>query len=157
MKGRLLAVAIIAIMLLIVSTSYLYSAGVDRDYNVHIIRADDREIAVQAEIADTIEERSYGLMNRASLEEDAGMIFIFEEAGPHSFWMKNTLIPLDMIFIAENMTIVDIHKNATPLSEEPIIPCADCKYVLEVNGGFCDKNGITIGDKVEIDMAADRH
>jgi Uncharacterized conserved protein len=107
---------------------------------------------INVEIADSPYERNYGLMNRASLPEDAGMLFVFEDDMPKRFWMKNTLIPLDMIFIASNLTIIDIHENATPLSEDVIVSSGPCRYVLEVNGGLCAANGIDVGDRVDMDI-----
>ena len=105
------------------------------------------------EVVDTSEERRIGLMNRESLPQQAGMLFIFEEERVLSFWMKNTLIPLDMIFISKDLEIVSIQKNAQPCESDPcklygsVFPA---KYVVEVNAGFSDRNGIKEGNKIEI-------
>ena len=102
------------------------------------------------EIADTPEERGQGLMFRESLCEDCGMLFVFEEEGLYSFWMKNTLIPLDMIFIDADGVIVTI-LSAEPCVEEPCesyTPIDDAKYVLEVNKDYSLKNAVQEGDTV---------
>src|SRR4030042_774943 len=72
--------------------------------------------------------------------------FIYEKTQPLAFWMKNTYIPLDIVFVDENMQIVTIKKNAKPLSEKLILSNRDSMYVVEVNAGFCNKYDITIGD-----------
>ena len=108
------------------------------------------EMCFEVEVADDDKERQIGLMNRDFLEEDKGMLFVFPESDIHSFWMKDTLIPLDMIWINENGEIVFIKENATPLSEEIISPNAEALYVLEVNGGSVERKGIEVGEGVEI-------
>ncbi len=108
---------------------------------------------INAEIADNPLERTIGLMNRTGLAESAGMLFIFEGEAMRSFWMKDTLIPLDMIFVSEDLEIVHIQKNARPCESNPCMHYSSvypAKYVVEVNGGFADRNNIQIGDKVEI-------
>jgi hypothetical protein len=102
------------------------------------------------EISDDPEERMSGLMYRDRINDSSGMIFIFENEYPYSFWMKDTYIPLDMMFISENLYIVDINHNAIPGSTIPYQSRSACKYVIEVNGGFCESHGIKIGDKVEL-------
>lgn len=112
-----------------------------------------KNITITAEVADTPYMQEKGLMVRQSLPDGNGMFFIFENQGNLRFWMKNTLIPLDMLFISENFTIVNISGNAQPCISDPcriyssVIPA---KYVLEVNAGFAEKNGIKIGDKIRI-------
>jgi uncharacterized membrane protein (UPF0127 family) len=101
---------------------------------------------IDIEIAGNDYEREKGLMYRHSLPDNAGMLFIFEQSGPVSFWMRNTYIPLDIIFADENRQIVTIQKNTKPLSYAQIPSKRNSKYVVEVNAGFCDKYGIVIGD-----------
>ncbi len=106
---------------------------------------------VNAELAQTREERSQGLMHREHLE--GGMLFVFESEGTHSFWMKNTLIPLDMIWIGKDMRVVHI-EHAVPCTTESCrsyTPSAPALYVLETNAGFAEKNGIRVGDITTID------
>lgn len=104
--------------------------------------------AVRVEIARTDPERARGLMNRAALAEDAGMLFLFDETAEHGFWMKNTLIPLDMIFIRDNMTIAGIVENAEPKTETLRTVGEPSHYVLEVNGGWTKAHGVTKDEKV---------
>ncbi len=105
-------------------------------------------IKIDIEIADNDYERQLGLMNRQSMEEMQGMLFIFPQQEYQSFWMRNTLFSLDMLFINSNKEIVTIHKNTTPLSEQSYPSTAPALYVLEVNAGFCDRHNIKLGDKI---------
>ncbi|MDD2665965.1 MAG: DUF192 domain-containing protein [Methanocellales archaeon] len=105
------------------------------------------------ELATTPDERARGLMFREHLDPDKGMLFIFEEEGVHPFWMKNTLIPLDIIWISEDKEVVFISKNTQPCEADicpSINPDKKAKYVLEVNGGVSDKIGLRVGDKALI-------
>jgi len=102
------------------------------------------------EIANTSASRERGLMYRTSLPEDGGMLFVFPEQSEQSFWMKNTLIPLDMLFIDRDGHIVGIHPDAVPLSEAPISVGKPSTYVLEVNGGWAARHGVRPGDTVEL-------
>lgn len=100
------------------------------------------------EIANTEATREKGLMNRRFLPADRGMLFEFPSPAPVTFWMKNTYIPLDMIFIAPDGTVTRVAANAEPLSEA-LIPSGDpCVGVLELNGGVAASLGIKAGDKV---------
>lgn len=110
-----------------------------------------KDCRIKIELADTQEKRVAGLMFRASLPEDSGMLFIFDEEADYGFWMKNMIIPLDMIWIDSKKIIVDITKNALPCKEEclSIHPKRAAKYVLEVNSGYTDAHNINVGDKVE--------
>jgi uncharacterized protein len=107
--------------------------------------------AVRVEIARTDPERARGLMNRASLAEDAGMLFLFDESEEHGFWMKNTLIPLDMIFIDDEGRIVGIVERAEPRSERSRTVGRPSRYVLEVNGGWSRAHGVAAGDRVRFE------
>lgn len=105
---------------------------------------------VYAEVADTAEEQRLGLMGREDLGGDRGMLFVFDDDRARSFWMKDTPIPLDMVFVASDYTIVDLNSNATPFSEAIFTSRAPCRYVVEVNGGYCAAHGIGIGDRIRI-------
>lgn len=118
---------------------------------VRITNSESQEYSVQAEVAETPAQREAGLMNRASLAEDAGMLFVFETEYSISFWMKDTLIPLDMIFADADKIIVDIRRDAQPGDLIPYTSIAPAKYVLEVNGGYCDEKNIDIGDTLAFD------
>ncbi|HRK97983.1 MAG TPA: DUF192 domain-containing protein [Alphaproteobacteria bacterium] len=108
-------------------------------------------VTINAEIARTENERAVGLMNRTHLEEDAGMLFIFPDVRRPGFWMKNTLIPLDMIFIDEEGKISDIHRMAKPKDLTLIMPDEPVHAVLEINGGMADKLGISIENQIYAD------
>ena len=101
------------------------------------------------EIADTKEKRKKGLMHRDFLEQNHGMLFVFEETDLHTFWMKNTLIPLKIIWIAEDLQVVDI-QNAYPCKKAPCRvyePKAKAKFVLEVNVTALEN--LKVGDSIE--------
>jgi uncharacterized membrane protein (UPF0127 family) len=101
------------------------------------------------EVAATPEEQATGLMNRPALDPDRGMIFPYSPPQDASFWMKNTLIPLDMIFIRPDNTIGRIEENAVPLSLEPVPSMEPISAVLEINGGRAAELGIKAGDTVD--------
>lgn len=100
------------------------------------------------EVADSDAERQRGLMYRETLSDDAGMLFIFEAQRPLSFWMKNTWIPLDMVFIDEDLVVKGVVENAEPLTLSGRAIDAPTRHVLEVNGGLTRKLGIGAGAKV---------
>ncbi len=98
------------------------------------------------EIADDATERAKGLMNRPKMASGAGMLFVYDAPGHPHFWMKNTLIPLDMLFLAPDGTITRIAPDAVPLDETPIDGGEGVQYVLEINGGLAAKLGLKPGD-----------
>jgi len=108
------------------------------------------EKCFQVEIAKTQAEREKGLMFRENLDEDKAMLFIFENSGIYSFWMKNTLLPLDIIWVNENKEVMFIKENAQPLNETFIIPNQSAIYVLELNAGIVNKFNISIGNPVKL-------
>jgi uncharacterized membrane protein (UPF0127 family) len=103
---------------------------------------------IDVEIADNENKRMQGLMWRRSMSDSLGMLFIFDDVKPLSFWMKNTYIPLDIIYINQYFEIVTIQENTTPFSEVSIPSYKPAKYVVEVNAGFCFKNKIEAGDNI---------
>jgi uncharacterized membrane protein (UPF0127 family) len=105
--------------------------------------------AFKVEMADTPQETQMGLMYRASMPKDHGMIFSFKPAYEVTMWMKNTLIPLDMLFIDEHGTVLAIAENARPHSERLVGPGLQVSSVLELNGGIAKELGIKPGDKVQ--------
>lgn len=112
----------------------------------------NQNLKVEVEVAETLWEQARGLMGRQSLAEDEGMLFVFSDEAPRSFWMKNTYIPLDLIFISQEKKIVEIKRNFEPCQESncPVYRSqASAKYVLEVNGGFCEKHQIEVGDELD--------
>lgn len=106
---------------------------------------------VLVEVVDTPEARNRGLMYRKELPEGHGMLFLFENEANHTFWMKNTEIPLDLLFLGPGGHVVGVHENAVPYSTEPIAVAAPSKSVLEVPAGFVKRHGISIGDRAGIE------
>lgn len=100
------------------------------------------------ELAITRAQQAQGLMFRESMALDAGMLFVFPEVRPASFWMENTLIPLDMLFVRDDGTIARIAANTTPLSRESVPSGEPVRAVLEINGGLSAMLGIRPGDRV---------
>lgn len=115
---------------------------------VTIKKSSGEELQVRVEIADTLQEREKGLMFRQSLPEGTGMLFLFPSVGRGSFWMKDTPIPLDMIFIRDG-AIVSLIENAVPYSEDILTPDESYTMVLEVPGGTVARHGIQVGDTFE--------
>jgi uncharacterized protein len=103
---------------------------------------------IDIEIADNEAKSVQGLMYRKSMEENRGMLFVFSKAEEHSFWMKNTLISLDIIFVDSDKKIIKIHKHTTPLSTKGLPSGGLTLYVVEVNAGYTDKFGISEGDMI---------
>lgn len=119
--------------------------------------ADDTQLSIQSEsgehrftveVVDTTETRAQGLMYRQELADDAGMLFDFKEERPVSFWMRNTFIPLDMIFIEADGTVLNIHANARPHDVTGIPSAGPVQFVLEIPGGRSAELGIEAGDQV---------
>jgi uncharacterized membrane protein (UPF0127 family) len=109
------------------------------------------EQTVTVEVVSTPSRISRGLMYRENLAPDAGMLFVMGEERVHEFYMRNTLIPLDMIFIARDMTIAGIVENATPRTETHRFVDAPSLWVLEVNGGWCAAHGVAKGAKLRFE------
>lgn len=110
-----------------------------------------RAIPVRVELARTDSERERGLMYRNHLEPDAGMLFLFPRPATLSFWMRNTLIPLDMIFIDQDRRIVGIVENAAPETETARRVDGNSQYVLEIAGGLSQRWGVHAGSSVEFE------
>ncbi|MCR5875733.1 DUF192 domain-containing protein [Phenylobacterium sp. J426] len=101
------------------------------------------------EIADSPREREFGLMCRKGLAADRGMLFVFPKADFQAFWMRNTLIPLDIIYIGPDGAVVSIVRNARPLDERPLPSSAPAQFVLELAAGRAAQLGLLPGDKVQ--------
>ena len=110
-----------------------------------------RTLRIDAEVVRTEEDRARGLMFRKTLADRQGMLFIFPTQQVQHFWMKNTYIPLDMIFIDEAMKVVGVVHNAEPMTETRRSVEAPSRYVLEVKGGFCRREGVGEGTVVVFD------
>ena len=113
--------------------------------DVVTVKGDFGQARFKVAVADDNAERAQGLMNVPQMPTMSGMLFVYEEPQTASFWMRNTLIPLDMIFAAEDGTVRNIHARAVPLDETPILGGDDIQYVLEINGGLAGRLGITPG------------
>jgi uncharacterized membrane protein (UPF0127 family) len=112
------------------------------------VRGDWGTARFTVELADDPAERAQGLMNRPSMPRSAGMLFLYEAPQRATFWMKNTLIPLDMIFLDETGTVTRIHENAVPLDETMIDGGEGVLAVLEINGGLASAIGIAEGSQL---------
>ncbi len=117
---------------------------------LRIVSQSGPEHLFNVEIAATPETITQGLMYREEMPQDHGMLFLFARESERSFWMRNTLIPLDMLFIDSMGVIRHIHENAIPLDETPISSNVPVQMVLELNGGSVAKFGIEPGDQVYI-------
>jgi uncharacterized membrane protein (UPF0127 family) len=112
------------------------------------IQSDSGPIAFDCEIAATPNDRQKGLMFRKSLAPSDGMIFLFAGASHQTFWMHNTLIPLDMVFIRADKTVLGVVENAEPMTDTPRGVPGDSQFVLEINGGLAAQRGIRAGQHV---------
>ncbi len=113
------------------------------------LRGDWGEARFSVEIADDLEEQQLGLMHRESMASSAGMLFLYDRPGPLSFWMRNTLIELDMIFIDPEGVVKRVHDRAQPLDETPIFGGNGLIAVLEINGGLAKRLGIVAGSEIQ--------
>jgi uncharacterized protein len=103
---------------------------------------------IDVEIAERATERMRGLMLREQMEENQGMLFLFPTEEPLSFWMKDTPLPLDIIFLGADRTVVTIRKNTVPFSEASVPSDRPARFVVEVNAGFADRHRLATGDRV---------
>lgn len=139
---------ILVVLILLIAFSINYK-------NRNLLKIEIKDKTVYASIADNNFEMMKGLMNVKKLGENKGMLFVYKEETASSFWMKNTLIPLDMLWINENKEIVHIKHNAQPCKT---VTCPSyktpvrAKYVLEVNGNYAESNNIKIGDTVKFEL-----
>ena len=118
---------------------------------VVVLKPAGRTVRVDVEIARTPEQQQRGLMFRKQLAARRGMLFIYDREEEHPFWMKNTYIPLDMIFIGKDRRVVGVVHNAEPLTETSRRVDAPSTYILEVNAGFAARHGIENGTAVEFE------
>jgi len=138
--------AALAFVVFLAASASLSTKGGELD-SLEIATSTGRH-AFQVEIADNDATRERGLMDRRYMARDHGMLFEFDRDEPATFWMKNTYIPLDMIFIARSGVVTRIVANAEPLSERVIPSGGPCAAVLELNGGTAASIGLKVGDKV---------
>lgn len=152
-------VVIFLILTIIFISLFFYLAGTVFSPSSSYYSSDSvcfKEDCFLVKVAKTDFERYQGLMFQKNLPEDEGMFFVFEKEDIHLFWMKNTLIPLDMIWINKDNKVVFINKNTQPCLEEEECPSIDprikAKYVLEINAGASEESRIKIGDTVKLNI-----
>lgn len=123
--------------------SVLHGPEFNVEGTLDFVRPDGSVIVrIALELAESREEQTMGLMRRRSLPARGGMLFVYDQEQPQSFWMKNTPMPLDIVFIASDSSIVNIVRRTTPLSEQTIESTAPAQFVLELRAGFADRYGI---------------
>lgn len=165
-KNRIVAIALLAVLGIFaalyiqslikkpnLTSTRKYTGGVSEpkfrhDANLQIIRFTNGDTAanLKVEVADDEYEITTGLMYRSQMASDAGMLFLFPDETRRSFWMKNTKIPLDIIFINSAKRIVTIQRSTTPFSESSIPSTGPAQYVLELNAGVADQLSLSEGD-----------
>lgn len=115
-----------------------------------VVHAAAGDAIVSVELARTREAQARGLMYRTELAEGTGMLFVFDDETERAFWMSNTPIPLDILYIRGDSTIATIASNTTPYSEKKIPSRAPVRYVLEVPGGWAGRHGVKTGDRITL-------
>ena len=144
---------LIILILLVVGTGIFCWRSILQKSNLFESKVCFKQDCFLVEVVSTSEARAKGLMFRESLPADRGMLFVFQQTGFYPFWMKNTLIPLDMIWLNENYQVAFIASNVQPCYVTPfpnITPLAPARYVLEINAGAVDRLGLEIGDKLTV-------
>jgi uncharacterized membrane protein (UPF0127 family) len=143
------SVARLAAALLVVLIGASACSGAGRD-TVTVVPKSGEPIDVSVELATTPQQRELGLMYRDSLGPTSGMLFVFPKKAHQSFWMRNTRIPHDIVYIEDDGRIARIHRKTTPYSEAGLPSGVPIRFVLEVEGGFSEKHGLTEGDRVDL-------
>lgn len=141
----------LAVLFLIYPRFFIRQINTERPDTAYFPKQD---LKVNIEVASAPADWAKGLMYRSSLDQNAGMLFIFPYESKQAFWMKNTLIPLDIIFISKDKKVVDVKENFQPCPTSKIIcpaygPENPAMYVLEVNASYCAKHNIKIGDEIK--------
>lgn len=127
--------------------------SIEYSKEVTFLNSEGQEItSIQVAVADDAGERNMGLMDVNDLPADRGMLFVFEQQQPLSFWMANTPLSLDIFFVNEALEIVRIHQNTQPFSEKNLTSEKPARYVIETNGGFSLSHDIQEGMKVEFEI-----
>ena len=144
-----IVIAVFALAMIVLGSLTLLSSGASSSGN--LVTANG-PVSIVIEVAETEKEREVGLMNRNSMPADQGMLFDFKQTRLVTMWMKNTYIPLDMVFMDEAGTVTHIAANAQPLSLDIISSRGPVRYVLELNGGAAARYGLKPGDRLEHPM-----
>ena len=140
-------VRLLLILLLALPTAAAAEEKFERD-TLEIVSRDGERHRFTVELAKTPAQQQQGLMFRREMALDAGMLFLYDRDGPIHMWMKNTLIPLDMLFIQADGRIAHIAERTVPFSEDTISSRRRVRAVLELNGGTADRLGIQVGDRI---------
>ena len=158
-KNLLIIDSILLIFIFVVLTFFLRSGFKEKETRsgkTPIVFENLEKTKVFAEIAKSFQERQAGLMFKTSLIEDEGMLFVFDKEDRYTFWMKNTLIPLDMIFISKDKKVIECLQDVQPCKTDPCPSYGTNKqssmFTLEVNSGFCKKNKISAGTRLIFDL-----
>ena len=113
------------------------------------------EKVIEIEVADTPIKREIGLMFRSTMKSNQGMLFLMETEETQSFWMQNTYLSLDILYVNRHKEVIDIYPNTTPFSTVSLPSAIPALYVVEVNAGFCEKYKIGIGTRIDWKLEAD--
>lgn len=152
---------ITAILIAVLSIVYIHKiskAEVPENPESQYVELEINGEEYRLEVADTNAKRMRGLMNVGNLPENTGMLFVFDIEGIHPFWMKNTLIPLDIIWLNSAGDVVYLKENAEPCKNlvgavcSSIVPNKMAKYVIELNSGDVSKLGLEVGDKIAVEL-----
>lgn len=143
------ASAFVALLFFVTSYAGAVAQETFPSEKLEIVSTSGKTHAFNVEVASSDGQRQQGLMFRKSMGDDRGMLFDFKEDRDVMMWMKNTFIPLDMLFISKAGKITHIHPNAVPHSEDIISSNGRVRYVLELNGGAAKKLGLAVGDTVK--------
>jgi uncharacterized membrane protein (UPF0127 family) len=150
-KVTLFKFVIMAVIMLAVAYKvYADNYSKDNKFSSGRVKFISQDIEIKVKVASTVAERNQGLMNVKEMPMNEGMLFDFDVERRQHFWMKDTYIPLDMIFIGSDMKVRNTYENAIPHNEEQISSIVPVRYVVEVNAGFVKLNDIKSGDRVEI-------
>jgi len=155
-KELIVIITIILLIIIVILINYYPVSHINNTYN-QTSQVCIKDNCFNVKLAITEQERQKGLMFVQSLNENEGMLFIFQEEGIHPFWMKNTLIPLDMLWISKDKEIVYISKDNQPCDNKEIcnniVPSASSIYTLEINAGLTERYNLSVGDKVVLHNA----
>lgn len=141
-------VPIFLLLVLLPASAFAQSGQTFEKSRLTVETARGQSFDFDVELALTPAQQAQGLMHREEMAADAGMLFVFPRARPASFWMKNTILPLDIIFIGPDGAILNIAKRTTPMSTESVPSDGEAKAVLELNAGVTDLLNIRPGDRV---------
>src|SRR4030095_6583776 len=146
-------IIIVVVLIAIVASYFLFFKGprFKKDGELTFLKKDTRQLISKIDIEAAIdrEKQMQGLMYRSHMDEDKGMLFIYPNESREAFWMKNTLIPLDIAFVDGKGQIDTIYRNAIPLDTTPLPSRKRIQFVVETNGGYSNRHGIKEGDLIE--------